>query len=60
MLTLVHGIEALAVAPSPLGDSSQATSPSFRREIRERQGSLAQLEVLWFYEKTVRFSIRLL
>jgi len=29
-----------------LGDSSQATSPSFRREIRERQRSLAQLEVM--------------
>src|SRR5713101_55501 len=46
MLTLVHGIETLAVAPSPLGDSSEATSPSFRREIRERQGSLAQLEIM--------------
>jgi hypothetical protein len=33
-------------APSPLGDSSEATSPSSRRENRERQGSLAQLEVL--------------
>ena len=33
-------------APSPLGDSSQATLPSSRRENRERQGSLAQLEVM--------------
>ena len=36
MLTLVHGIETLAVAPSLLGDPSKATSPSFRREVRER------------------------
>ena len=46
MLSLVNGIETLVVAPSPLGDSSKATSPSFRRENRERQGSLAQLEVM--------------
>ena len=29
----------------PLGDSGKATSPSFRRENRERQGLLAQLEI---------------
>jgi len=44
--TLVHGIETLAVASSPLGDSSQATSPFSRTGNRERQGSLAQLEVI--------------
>jgi hypothetical protein len=31
------------VAPSPLGDSSQATSPSFRRVNRERRLLFAQL-----------------
>jgi hypothetical protein len=36
-LTLLRVIEILVVAPSPLGDSRQATSPSFRREIRERK-----------------------
>ena len=45
-LTLVHGIETLVVAPSPLGHSSKASSPCSRKEIRERQGSLAQLEVM--------------
>ena len=40
MLTLVYGIETLAVAPSPLGDSSKATSPSFRREIRRQSIAL--------------------
>ena len=36
----------IAIALSPLGDSNQATSPSSRRENREGQGSLAQLEVM--------------
>ncbi len=35
----------IAIALSPLGDSSQATSPSSRRANRKRRRSLAQLEM---------------